>query len=1195
MADTILTDEQVFGAPKKSTGDTLTDEEVFGAAPVLSAQDKPPQALLDRFMGGTSVGRVLSSVGKGIAVGWGDESLGLSDDTITKLQDAHLFANPKAGTPGYLWPIEQPLRILAPGVEALGRAFNAGLTGFAEGVGQTAEEVGESPAMAARMKRDLVEMGNVAALLAGTVNPIKRPVIDATGKAHIEVLGNLPKAQDFEATARAFAPDGPTMVNGKLTRLYQEQGIVPAEVFSDARRDVTIAQDLLADNVSTPRAYKATLENASRETQGAPGAPGAQGTPSQAPAAPGGVPPTSSPPRAPSAPSAPTPPPGSPAAAQATVLSKISVGEHSPRVWSWDQFYTAAIDDLFPINKAVKQSGLDMATAADPYRLSRLTRGAPAKANMMITRNTFDWNTYQTNGAGLKEIIEPVKKDLDGLRAYIASKRAVELSDRGIEAGIDIAAARQVIADGTPKYGRIQEELVAYQDRLTQYLRDSGLLSDEAYDAMRAANRDYVPFFRVMDEEFVPGSGLRGAVRNPIKKIKGSERAVIDPLESIIKNTYLYVNMAERNAAARAFIEMADNSGNPGAFYEFVAKPVRPTTVAQEEMDRYLASQGISGMPADLLTVFRAHAEPLAKDEIAVFSHGKREVIRTDPAVAEAFKQMDRQSADLLTRMFALPSRTLRAGATLSPDFMARNVIRDFFMAFVNSRGIFTPIDTAKGLAGVIRKDADWEQWIRGGGAHATMVAMDRNYLQKNLGEIVGEKGVGKQMWNVVRSPIDALRVASELAENSTRLGEFKKVRAMQERAGIIGKAATQEAAFRAREVTLDFSRMGAKMRAFNMITAFANAQIQGVDRVVRAFKDNPMATTIKVGAGITIPAVLLWWANRDEPRYKEIPNWEKDMYWIVMTGYGRPGDPGYEPGHIYRVPKPFEIGVIFGSAVERSLDAYVNHNPDAYKQLTDSIVGALTPSTIPTAAVPVLEQFANRSSFTGRNLIPAPAERLLPEYQYTPYTTELAKRLGEIFGAFPGIREGRTSSDLNAASFVSRALSTPVLIENYVQAWSGGLGRYALMAADAGLRKAGVLPDPPTPAWSLSDIPVVKAFVVRYPSASTQSIQDFYDAYARDAMYFNTWMAKAKEGDMYAMDRIQSLGGPAMFLQMDAMKTALAEHSQLVKNIWKNPDMKPDEKRQIIDTAYYNMIKIAQAGNMALRKIHERLGEPPP
>jgi hypothetical protein len=432
-----------------------------------------------------------------------------------------------------------------------------------------------------------------------------------------------------------------------------------------------------------------------------------------------------------------------------------------------------------------------------------------------------------------------------------------------------------------------------------------------------------------------------------------------------------------------------------------------------------------------------------------------------------------------------------------------------------------------------------------------------------------------ERSWNVVTSPLRGLRMVSELAENATRLGEFKKLSGE-------GKDAIQGAAFASREVTLDFARIGASMRAANMITAFMNAQVQGLDRVGRAFADRPFNTTAKVAGGITLPSVLLWWANHDDPRYKELPHWQKDLFWIVMT-----------KDTIYRIPKPFELGVVFGSGVERILDQTVGNNPEAFDKFGKSIIDIVTPSVVPTAMQPLLEQYANRSTMTDRTLIPAAQEKHLPEYQYTPYTTELAKKLGQMVSAFPGVRAESVGP---GAPFgpIARATSSPILLENYVRAWTGGLGIYALQAADAGLRKTGVLPDPVKPDDTLADIPVVKAFIVRYPSANTQSIQDFHDQHEVTKKFYDTWLAKAKEGDADAMERIQAAGGPMMFVKLDAINETLSQHSKLVRDIYKNPTVKPAEKRQLIDSLYNNMIEIGKGGKQMLRDADAALKREP-
>jgi hypothetical protein len=233
---------------------------------------------------------------------------------------------------------------------------------------------------------------------------------------------------------------------------------------------------------------------------------------------------------------------------------------------------------------------------------------------------------------------------------------------------------------------------------------------------------------------------------------------------------------------------------------------------------------------------------------------------------------------------------------------------------------------------------------------------------------------------------------------------------------------------------------------------------------------------------------------------------------------------------------------------------------------------------------LPIVEQFANRSTFVNRSLVPQSIENYLPEYEYTPYTTELSKAIGQTLGAFPGIRETRLS-DQPLAGGVARALTTPILMENYIRGWTGGLGTYVLQAADKGLRDQGLLPDPPKPDDTLADIPFIKAFTVRYPTAGSESVQNFYDDYTQRKKFLDTWKAKAKEGDIEAMQRIAEMGGPGMFVQLDNIKKTLSQHSKYVRDVYKNPRIPSAEKRQIIDTAYMRMTELAAIGEQIIQR----------
>lgn len=1145
--------------------------------------------------------------------------------------------------------------------------------------------------------------------------------------------GQVPNANDFiDAAVVIGGVKGAVKTAGKIRDVYNRAGVKPDDMIADMEQDVTIGQDFVAENLPVPRVYGrfespesgvVTTEPKSVNQQIAeiakelgteyPEDPDAQQKilskisvgerndkepmtfqklytdliddlnpireAVKKAAKLGRAPENAIDPVA-AADSALTKTPTQPALPEGKPILSIDsqglVKAEPPSNLPSTEVRTFAQRAGAPLEDATPGSTEFLSTADDPYQLARLSRGTFGKANQFLEYGTFDFKTYENNGRPLKAILDGV--DLDGFRAYAASKRAIELNARGIESGLDLDAAKTVAKNGGAQFEAVRRELIDYQNKLTKYLKDAGIVSDEGYAAMMEANKDYLPFFRVMDKD-PSGAGLGRGVKtkNPIKKIEGSERDLIDPLESIIKNTYAYVALAERNAVGHAFVTMANDTGKPDLFMKkmpviseaielkaseirnlmrkFVSvyestttttksstkkssetstktettgaaeAPSRADTLVRGKVVEALTARGFSEGEANQMVdrlarkagtttegkrtetvndtiesivkevetteyvpelnarvntevakIYRIVNTPLRDNEIGVFEEGKFSKYQVDKDVARAFNAADSQTAGLLTKILAIPAKALRAGAVLSPDFMDRNMIRDQTMAFVLSKGGYFPIfDFMRGAFSLAKKDQDFQNWLKSGGANAALVSMDRQYIQQQLSTLTEVQGVMGKAWNVAKSPFEILRITSELIENATRLGEFKKVSG-----GLTEKAAIQEGGMAAREVTVDFARTGMKTRAMSLISAFFNAAVQGEDRVIRAFAEKPVGTTTKMMAAITLPSVLLYLSNRDDPRWQEIPRWQKDLFWIVFT-----------KDHIYRIPKPHSAGIMFGSIPERMMEAYESDHPGAMKDLEKSFISAFFPNMIPTVAAPIVDQFANRSLFTGAPLIPATQEKLLPEYQYTEYTLESTKALGKIFGAFPGMRERSIHDEDTFIGGVARALTTPILIENYVRSWTGGLGVYALQLADKGLRDAHVLPDPVKPLETLSDLPVIKAFVVRYPSASAQSIQDFYDDYYAAKRQYDTKMLLAKQGDVDAFDRVQKIA-PNAWDEAAGVRDTLTDHAQLIRLIYKNPDGTPEEKRQLIDTLYANMINMAKIGNNSLRELSNQLGE---
>ncbi len=1100
-----------------------------------------PQPFLDRVSRGSAVSRVLAKIGAGAEKGWGTPQA-MTPETEKFWRGVGVFNDPEKGQASPIRSLnEAVMRPIAAGAAVAGAAFDAAAGALGGAVGGVAEEAGVP--MPERLGAETTNLINFIGADMMAHAPMVRVDHGPMGLSDVPI-GKLPKLEDFAHTTQAVTGNVPApQVYAKAKQLWNDHGIHPAEIAHDAARDVTITQDLASSTPRLPEAYvkPAEVDAEPAEPGGAPvtpSTPEAAPNLSEAPAARPAEPATSEQPglltrlaqsEEGTLRLAQPEPPRTPA--EQSILDRLSIGERDAgRKWTWDRFYTAMVDRLHPIE------GLD----EDAYRAARLYAGVAGKADQFLQRGTFDFDIYANTGKSFRDIIMPVTDDINGFRTYATSLRALELEGQGIKTGMDLGAAREVAQAGATKYAPVMAELVQYQNRVLSYLRDSGVISDASYDAMSGKHMLYVPFQRVFGDvmgdvipDVVRGQGKTLQASDPIHEIVGSERRVIDPLESIVRNTYLSVMMAERNRVGQLLFDAIDRA---------------------------------SGLPT-----------PERTDTISFYRNGVREERQVSADLAAAVKGLDEESVPTWLRLMGMPARLLRAGATLSPDFMLRNPIRDFFSAVINTtKGVFSPIDTAKGLMSAIHKDADYQEWLKGGGANSALVSLDRRYLQQSLAKLTEDTGLGTRAWNVVRHPIDTLRALSQLTEEATRLGEFRAARERGLAEGLSPREAAEQAAYTSREVTLDFARRGTQTRAMNMITAFFNAQIQGVDRLARAFHDDPMGTTLKIAGGITIPSVLLWLNNHNDPRYQEIPQWERDLFWIIIT-----------ESHIFRIPKPFEVGVMFGSGPERLLDMLADQHPDAFRNFASSVYGALTPSFVPTVALPFVEQFANRSTFTDRPLIPKAMEGQLPEYQYNPYTTETAKALGQIIGAFPGIREGKVGDGLGAG--VARALSSPILMENYLRAWTGGLGNYTLQLTDLGLRKAGVLPDPPKPDDTLADIPVVKAFAVRYPSAGAESIQRFYDGYDRNKTYLDTWKAQAKEGNIAAMQHIRQMGGDQMFVQLDGIKKTLAAQAQSVRNIYKNPNMSGSDKRQLIDQLYYAQIQVARHGVEIMERFNRR------
>lgn len=821
--------------------------------------------------------------------------------------------------------------------------------------------------------------------------------------------------------------------------------------------------------------------------------------------------------------------------AENRVLGNISIGKKNKgRKITLDRLYTTMFDELHPLEVAVKKitGGKKIDTNINPFELAWLYRGVMGKAESILKYGPVDKN-FNIVGKSFEEILKPVKKDINQFRAYSVSSRVIELNKRGIETGIRIEDAKYVLSKYKDSgYDKVMEELVDFQDKVLDSLVETGMLSEKQKQQMRELNKQYVPFYRVLDN-VTSGTGKGFESKQTIKGIKGSTRDIIDPLESIIKNTYLLTSMAERNRVGKAFVELTEMFEGSGKVMDKVPPKMVGQPFALNEVKKILEGAGADVENIDLdaiATIFRPSGYTSKDNVITVFRDGKPEYYEVfDTELYRAFTAMDKESTATIIKILSFPAKLLRAGATLNPEFMARNPIRDAFFASIASEYGFIPgIDTVKGLMHVLKQDDVYQKWMASGAANSSMVSVDRDYLQKDLRGML-DKSLKDKTLNIITHPLDILRALSEFSEEATRVRVFEKG---LEKEGYTAEG-IRKAALASRDATVDFSRFGTATKNINKLVAFFNAGLQGPDKLIRQFKNKPVQSLLKSLLYITLPSIVLWFMNKDDERYKELPQYQKDLFWIIPT-----------KNVLYRIPKPFEPGMVFGTLVERSLDSILKEYPDAFEGYAEQLFDTITPDIIPTALLPYIEVLTNYDMFRNRPIVPVGEQGSMPAEQYSKYTSETAKLIGKTFNM------------------------SPRKVDHVLKGYGASMAQYATDILDSILAGAGIVDKKTVPEKPIqAKAPFVKGFALE-PYQSSSSVDKLYKELNKLEAEYNT---ARKQGNLKNFHKIKRLK------ELRKRTDTLSELRKIMNNVYDSDFLSAKEKKGKINDINVKIVNVAR------------------
>lgn len=708
---------------------------------------------------------------------------------------------------------------------------------------------------------------------------------------------------------------------------------------------------------------------------------------------------------------------------------------------------TEVLDALAPIKYAEEAAGITDA-ADSGYVAARMATGAASTMQATMLYGLPEWKDgviQRKAGTGEKDallgIFSDLGSDLHNWLGWMAGHRAEILLAQGRENLLDANDIAALKAQGKGKEAKFMEAKARWSRLNAATLdlaQEAGLFTADARAEFES--EWYIPFFRESDDGDVIAPFKPRGIANQnagIKKLKGGEANTNDLLENIFTSTSKLIDASMKNMAAQKTVWNLADTG----IIEVIPKP--------NKMD------------------YQALAN--SKDRIMVKLEGEDYMIRVeDPDLYRAMTFFDRKPFGAMVNVAAKAKRILTAGITASPEFMLRNFLRDSLSSWAISKDGFKPmIDSIKGVRKTWRMDGSTIDVMFSGASFlgGYVNGNDPEAMADTVRKSLRRKGmtpeqIARYEKSIIRNAAHAKGVVADAWEKYSRVGEAVENgnrEAVYDAAIKAGKSHAQ-AAFESKDL-MDFSMLGASrtMQVMTQVLPFFNARVQGLGKLTRELRDNPRAIAKRAGM-ITAASLALLAHNWDDERYEGLPDWDKDANWHFWLGE-----------HHWRIPKPFEIGVLFGTIPERMVRALGDKDTGAQfgKAVARAIGDTFALNPIPQIAKPVVETTVNYDFFKGGPIDGPQDLNVRAEARYNEQTSLLMRELGELTGF------------------------SPKQLEHLVIGYTGTMGSYVMAAADGLIRAAR---PGESASWRADEIPLVKAvYRGTGPAKSTQHMEEFY------------------------------------------------------------------------------------------------------
>ncbi len=751
----------------------------------------------------------------------------------------------------------------------------------------------------------------------------------------------------------------------------------------------------------------------------------------------------------------------------------------------------------------------------DPHAVFLSRQGtAPGIVKTMLERGMVDIYGRFTGAKSLMDVKGLIEGKTDEFVVYLWARRAKALHEegKGRYPGLPYEDTMQILKElDSPQFDTAAGIVHEWNAGVLDYAAQASPVFDQIVRAIRKRDPgDYVPLQRWFTELDNAWATKRGGAQDNarvgrlVKHLHGSDRPVLDPLQTMISQAQRTVMAAHRRMVIDRIIQLGTLEGM-GRVFEYVPRDTVPgATVslldALKRVRREYKMQGLEvvtdqamrdakllddqSLVEQSITFFAPAYAPKGQDPvIPIYANGQLRWAWVDPQLYRSLANADPSrlaDGSFLWTLLTMHARFWRASITgASATFqLMKNPPRDFLLLMGRSQSdasaprLFATWAWTMGQLALNRLTFGkytnaWIDFYINSGMELTASyyaeSGQMRHLRRRFGDykVAGKVLPGQRVLHLIdpRNAWDAYLALIQWPEAGPRIAEMKLV------ARDLGwdpskplDEATHARLLRAgKEITIDFTDMGKAVRKWNQIVPFFNANLKGpvmwarlVPRLLNPETRYQTISRVVQGALPMIGLSLwLWWKYHDEDWFKEMDPMERLLNWHV------PFEVNGEK-HLLRIPMDPTVGMLL-AVPQMALEQMRHEDPIQFEEWGKAVFSANMPPFVPPSGKEAAQQIGNRDFFWNSKIVSGALEGLPYEEQYTEYTSKAAIWLGkkgtEMFGESPAF--------------------SPVRIDHAIR---GMAGRFVTDV----IAFAGVGPAKSPREWELSDIPVLGASVQR-------------------------------------------------------------------------------------------------------------------